>query len=76
MFYGGKNAKVSTLAETALGLENSKIHLHGGILERLWYQKFDNQNRFGLGQLLGVNTSDAHLTLHIWSVVRRYSKFN
>ena len=33
-FFSGKNAKVSTLAETALGLETSAIHLHGGILER------------------------------------------
>jgi len=65
------NAKDSTLTETEFGLETSAIHLYGGILERLWCQKFDNQNRFGLGQLLGVNTGEAHLTHHIWSVVRR-----
>ena len=61
--YSGKNTKVSTLAETAFGLETSAIHLHGGIFERLWHQKIDHQNRVGLGQLLGVNTNDAHLAV-------------
>jgi len=69
--FSSKNTKVSTLAETAFGLETSAIHLHGGIFERLWRQNFDNQNRFGLGQLLGVNTNNAHFAHHIWSVMRR-----
>jgi len=60
-FNSGKNTKVSTLVETAFGLETCAIHLHDGILERLWCPKFDNQNCFGPGQLFG----DAHLAHHI-----------
>jgi len=71
MFYSSKNTKVITWAETAFGLETSATNLHSGILERLWCQKLDHRNCFGLGQLFGVNTDDAHLALHIWSIMRR-----
>ena len=71
MSYSGKNTKISTLPETVCGLETSAIHVHGGILERLWCQKFDSQNCFGLIQLLGDNTNDAHLARHVRSVLRR-----
>jgi len=70
MFYSGKNTKVITWAETAFGLETSATHLHGGILESLWCQKLDHQNRFGFGHLFVVNTDDTHLALHIWSIMR------
>jgi len=70
VFYSGKNTKV-TAPWLRPRLGSRLVLLHGGIFERLWCQKFDDQNRFGLGQLLGVNTNDAHLAHHIWSVMRR-----
>jgi len=71
MLKSRENTEICTLSETTFRLKAGAIHLHCGVLKRLWRQEFDNENGFGLGQLLGINTNDSHLTCNFRSVLRR-----
>jgi len=42
VFDGCENTKVGCLTKTACGFEAGAVHVHFGMLERLWRHIFDN----------------------------------